>query len=134
MIRRRTRACPKPCGSAIAPASTSCSGTSPKISSRGGGCGSRGPRTCPSCCRSSRRRPPPPSAAAKDRRSRRVLRQQVAEALPQLLRLFAAQPAHAKRSSYQALERIFHEQCEVQEDRGTVQDKTGNTVMQNPSH
>ena len=50
-----------------------------------------------------------------------------------MLRLFAAQPAHAKRSSYQALERIFHEQCEVQEEKVTVKDKTGNTVRQNPS-
>jgi len=70
---------------------------------------------------------------AKDRESRRRLRQQVAEDLHQLLRQFADQPAHAKRSSYQAMERIFHEQCEVQEDKVIVKDKTGNTVMQNPS-
>jgi hypothetical protein len=50
-----------------------------------------------------------------------------------VLRQFADQPAHAKRSSYQALERIFHEQCEVHEEKVTVKDKTGNTVMQNPS-
>ena len=31
------------------------------------------------------------------------------------------------------MERIFHEQCEVQEEKVTVKDKTGNTVMQNPS-
>jgi hypothetical protein len=70
---------------------------------------------------------------AKDRESRRLLRQQVAEDLHQLLRQFADQPAHAKRSSYQAMERIFHEQCEVHEEKVTVQDKTGNTVRQNPS-
>ncbi len=70
---------------------------------------------------------------AKDRESRRLLRQQVAEDLHQVLRQFADQPAHAKRSSYQALERIFHEQCEVQEEKVIVKDKTGNTVMQNPS-
>jgi hypothetical protein len=70
---------------------------------------------------------------AKDRESRRLLRQQVAEDLYQLLRLFADQPAHANRTSYQAMERIFQEQCEVQEEKVVVKDKTGSTVMQNPS-
>jgi hypothetical protein len=70
---------------------------------------------------------------AKDRESRRLLRQQVAEDLYQLLRLFADQPAHAGRPSYQAMERIFCEQCEVQEEKVLVKDKTGSTVMQNPS-
>jgi hypothetical protein len=70
---------------------------------------------------------------AQDRESRRRLRQQVAEDLHQVLRQFADQPAHAQRSSYQALERIFQEQCEVQEEKVTVKDKTGNTVRQNPS-
>jgi hypothetical protein len=70
---------------------------------------------------------------AKDQEARRLLRQQVAEDLHQLLRLFADQPAHANRSSYQAMERIFYEQCEVQEEKVIVKDKTGGTVMQNPS-
>lgn len=70
---------------------------------------------------------------AKDQETRRRLRQQVAEDLYQLLRLFADQPNHAHRRSYQALDRIFHEQCEVQHQKVTVKDKTGNTVMQNPS-
>ncbi len=70
---------------------------------------------------------------AKDRQSRRLLRQQVAEDLYQVLRQFADQPAHANRPSYQAMDRIFHEQCEVQEEKVTVKEKTGNTVMQNPS-
>lgn len=70
---------------------------------------------------------------AKDRESRRLLRQQVAEDLYQLLRQFADQPAHASRTSYQAMDRILHEPCEVQEEKVTVKDKTGNTVMQNPS-
>jgi hypothetical protein len=73
------------------------------------------------------------SDVGKDHPSRHLLRQQVAEDLYQLLRRFADQPAHAHRSSYQAMERIFHEQCEVQEDKVTVKAKTGNTVMQNPS-
>ena len=72
-------------------------------------------------------------AVSKDRATRRLLRQEVAEDLYQLLRQFADQPAHAKRSSYQAMDRIFHEQCEVQEEKVTVKEKTGNTVMQNPS-
>ena len=72
-------------------------------------------------------------AAGKDRESRRLLRQQVAEDLYQLLRLFADRPAHANRSSFQAMDRIFHEQCEVQEDQVTVKAKTGGAVMQNPS-
>lgn len=70
---------------------------------------------------------------ARDKESRRLLRQQVAEDLHEVLQRFADQPAHAQRSSYQALERIFHEQCEVQEQKVTVKEKTGNTVMQNPS-
>jgi hypothetical protein len=70
---------------------------------------------------------------AKDQESRRLLRQQVAEDLHTLLRLFADQPAHANRTSYQAMDRIFHEQCEVEEEKVTVKEKTGNTVMQNPS-
>jgi hypothetical protein len=72
-------------------------------------------------------------AVGKDRQSRRLLRQQVAEDLYHMLRLFADQPAHAGRPSYRAMDRIFHEQCEVQEEKGTVKDKTGSTVMQNPS-
>jgi len=68
-----------------------------------------------------------------DRGSRRLLRQQVAEDLYSLLRQFAEQPAHTQRRSYQALDRILHEQCEVQEDKVTVKTKTGKTVMQNPS-
>ncbi len=70
---------------------------------------------------------------APDRPSRRRLCQQVAEDLYHVLQHFAEQPAHAKRSSYRALERIFYEQCEVQEEKVIVKDKTGKTVMQNPS-
>ncbi len=72
-------------------------------------------------------------AVGPDRGSRRLLRQQVAEDLYYLLRQFAEQPAHAQRRSYQAMDRILHEQCEVQEQKVTVKTKTGKTVMQNPS-
>jgi hypothetical protein len=70
---------------------------------------------------------------APDRPARRLLRQQVAQDLYQVLRLFAEQPAHAQRSTYRDMERIFYEQCEVQEDKVLVKAKTGKTVMQNPS-
>jgi hypothetical protein len=70
---------------------------------------------------------------AKGKEARRLLRQQVAEDLYHLLRQFADQPTHANRNSYQAMDRIFHEQCEVHEEKVVVKDKTGNTVMQNPS-
>jgi hypothetical protein len=63
----------------------------------------------------------------------RLLRQQVAEDMYQLIRQFAERPDHAKRSSYQAMERIFHEQCDVQEQTVEVKAKTGSDVMQNPS-
>lgn len=72
-------------------------------------------------------------AVARDSQSRRLLRQQVAEDMYQLLGRFADQPAHTNRSSYRAMDRIFHEQCEVHEETVTVKAKTGNTVMQNPS-
>jgi len=68
-----------------------------------------------------------------DHAARRLLRQQVAEDLYQLLRGFADQPAHARRSTYRVMERIFSEQCEVHEEKVLVKEKTGNTVMQNPS-
>jgi hypothetical protein len=70
---------------------------------------------------------------ARDGATRRLLRQQVAEDLYALLQRFAKQPAHAQRSTYKAMERIFHEQCEVQEQKVLIKAKTGSTVMQNPS-
>jgi hypothetical protein len=70
---------------------------------------------------------------ARDRESQSRLRQQVAEDLYQVLRLFAAPSAHAQRSSYQAMERIFREQCEVQQEKVTLKTQAGSHVMQNPS-
>jgi hypothetical protein len=69
----------------------------------------------------------------KDTPSRRLLRRQVAEDMYQLIRQFAERPDHAQRSSYQAMERIFHEQCDVEEQTVRVKAKTGSDVMQNPS-
>jgi len=69
----------------------------------------------------------------KDSASRRLLRQQVAEDMYNLIQRFADQPEHAQRDTYKALERIFYEQCEVHEDKVCVKAKTGGNVMQNPS-
>jgi hypothetical protein len=70
---------------------------------------------------------------ARDQESQRRLRQHVAEDLHHLLRLFAAPSPHAQRSSYQAMDRIFHEQCEVQEQKVILKAQAGSNVMQNPS-
>ncbi len=70
---------------------------------------------------------------ARDPAAQRLLRQQVAEDLYQVLQFFAAPSPHAQRSSYKALERIFHEQCEVQEQKVVLKAQAGSYVMQNPS-
>ena len=69
----------------------------------------------------------------KDSESRRLLRQQVAEDMYELIKHFAEDRRHSERSTYKAMERIFYEQCEVQEDKVTVKPKTGGNVTQNPS-
>jgi hypothetical protein len=70
---------------------------------------------------------------AKDTDSRRLLRQQVAEDMYTLVKQFADHPGHSGKPTYKAMERIFYEQCDVQEDKVTVKAKTGGDVMQNPS-
>jgi hypothetical protein len=70
---------------------------------------------------------------ARDQPTQRQLRQQVAEDLYELLRRFAAPSPHAQRSSYQAMERIFHEQCEVRHEKVQLKAHAGSDVMQNPS-
>jgi hypothetical protein len=69
----------------------------------------------------------------KDSKSRRLLRQQVAEDMYFLIRRFADIAEHAGRDTYKAVERIFYEQCEVHEEKVCVKKKTGGNVMQNPS-
>jgi hypothetical protein len=69
----------------------------------------------------------------KDSQSRRLLREQVAEDMYDLIRRFADAPEQARRDSYKAMERIFYEQCHVHEDAVSVKEKTGGDVMQNPS-
>jgi len=69
----------------------------------------------------------------KDSQSRRLLRQQVAEDMYYLIKRFADKPEHANRDTYKAVERIFYEQCEVNEEKVSIKKKTGGNVMQNPS-
>jgi len=66
---------------------------------------------------------------------RQQLRQTVAEDLLFVVNRFAEDQAIAKRTSYQAMARVLHEQCEVSEDKTAVEvkAKTGGEVMQNPS-
>ena len=73
------------------------------------------------------------AATQKDSESRRLLRQQVAEDMHHLIKLFVDNPQHNGKDTYKALERIFYEQCEVHEDKVIVKKKTGGNVMQNPS-
>ena len=61
----------------------------------------------------------------KDSESRRLLRQQVAEDMHYVVRLFGNNAEHNSKDSYKAVERIFYEQCEVHEDKVTVKEKTG---------
>jgi len=69
----------------------------------------------------------------KDRESRRLLRQQVAEDMHRLIKLFADNPEHNGKDTYKAVERIFYEQCEVHEEKVSIKKKAGGNVMQNPS-
>lgn len=71
--------------------------------------------------------------AKKDSESRRLLRQQVAEDMYFLIKLFADNAQHNGKDTYKAVERIFYEQCEVHEDKVGIKKKTGGNVMQNPS-
>ncbi len=69
----------------------------------------------------------------KDSESRRLLRQQVAEDMHVLVQRFSDHPEHANRETYKAVERIFYEQCNVDEEKISLKPKTGGDVMQNPS-
>ena len=65
--------------------------------------------------------------------ARAVLRQAVAEDLLLLVSRFAEDSKVRGRSSYQALERVLREQCDVAEQSVKLKKKTGGEVMQNPS-
>ena len=66
---------------------------------------------------------------------RKMLRQAVAEDLLYLVNRFADETDITGRTSYQAMARVLHEQCNLSEDKTTVdvKAKTGGDVMQNPS-
>ena len=70
---------------------------------------------------------------AQDTDSRRLLRQRVADDMYTLLKHFAPHSDHSGKDTYKKLERIFFEQCQVQEDTVVVKARTGGNVMQNPS-
>ncbi len=59
----------------------------------------------------------------KDRESRRLLRQQVAEDMYDLIRRFADMDEYTRKNTYKALERIFYEQCDVSEDKVSLKPK-----------
>ena len=65
--------------------------------------------------------------------ARTALRQAVAEDLFLLVSRFAAEEKVRGRSSYQAMERVLREQCDVAEQKVQLKKKTGGEVMQNPS-
>ena len=65
--------------------------------------------------------------------TRAVLRQAVAEDLLLLVSRFADEENVRGRSSYQAMERVLREQCDVAEQTVQLKKKTGGEVMQNPS-
>jgi len=66
---------------------------------------------------------------------RSLLRQAVAEDLLFLVNRFADDPSVTARTSYLAMAQVLAEQCQVSEDKTTVQvkPKTGGNVLQNPS-
>jgi IS5 family transposase len=65
--------------------------------------------------------------------SRSALRQAVAEDLLLLVSRFTDYEQITRRDSYKAMERVLHEQCDVQEETVDLKKKTGGDVMQNPS-
>ncbi|KKK42778.1 hypothetical protein LCGC14_3169500, partial [marine sediment metagenome] len=65
--------------------------------------------------------------------SRSELGQTVAEDLLLLVSRFADHEQITRRDSYQAMERVLHEQCDVEEETVELKKKTGGDVMQNPS-
>ncbi len=69
----------------------------------------------------------------KDETARRLLRQQIAENMYFLINHFSDKKVHANRNTYKTLEQIFHEQCQVKEEKVTIKAKPGGHTLQNPS-
>jgi len=65
--------------------------------------------------------------------SRAQLRQAVAEDLLMLVSRFTDHEQITRRDSYKAMERVLHEQCDVEEETVALKKKTGGDVVQNPS-
>lgn len=72
-------------------------------------------------------------AALKDKDGRVRARQEVAEDMRLLVDRFADDTTFQNRSSYQALVKVFEQQCVVEEGRVAVKKKTGGACVQNPS-
>jgi hypothetical protein len=70
---------------------------------------------------------------SKDAAERTKTRQQVAEDLRTLIDRFADHAGLRDRPSYQALVKIFNEQCALVDDKIQVRGKTGGACLQNPS-
>jgi hypothetical protein len=70
---------------------------------------------------------------SKDAAERTKSRQQVAEDLRTLIDRFADHAGLRDRASYQALVKVFDEQCEIVGDKIQIRSKTGGDCLQNPS-
>jgi len=69
----------------------------------------------------------------KDAEGRRLLREQVARDMHDLIERFADDPKHNTRSTFTMLVRVFNEQCEVIEDSIEIRKHPGGDVIQNTS-
>jgi hypothetical protein len=69
----------------------------------------------------------------KDAESRRLLRQQVAEDMHDLIKRFSADAKHNDRSTFRLLVRVFNEQCEIIVDKIEIREHPGGDVLQNTS-
>ena len=63
--------------------------------------------------------------------SRSALRQTIAEDLLTLVSHFADHEQLTRRDTYKAMERVLHEQCDVEEETVELKKKTGGDVVQN---
>jgi hypothetical protein len=70
---------------------------------------------------------------ARDRKSRRTLRQEVAEQMYWLIERFADDQSVSARTTYKDLLKVFEQQCEVVEQKVQVKAHPGGDVIQNPS-
>ena len=69
----------------------------------------------------------------KDAESRRLLREQVAREMYDLIERFSDDEKHNTRSTFTILVRVFNEQCEVIEDAIEIRKHPGGDVIQNTS-